>query len=132
MKKLLALCIIMVLSYSCTKDNEESLDEKCISHEQAYIISANVPVNGIVNQTIPINISFSVYNGCGSFENFTETNTGNTKTIRVNALYEGCICTQAIETIQTTYNFTPTTTGMHTLNFSQPNGDVLTYTIDIQ
>ncbi|ELI6455776.1 hypothetical protein ABF179_002409 [Flavobacterium psychrophilum] len=120
-----------MLTYSFVKWTE-TFDQVCLSYEHANVNSANVPINGNVNQTIPINITFGIYNGCGGFGNITETNSGNNKTIIVNAKYEGCFCTQNIGTVQTTYNFIPSTTGIHTLNFSQPNGDVLTYTINIQ
>ncbi len=110
----------------------ETFDQVCLSYEHANVISANVPTNGNVNQTIPIDITFGIYNGCGGFGNITETNSGNTKTITVTAKYEGCFCTQNIGTVQTTYNFTPTTIGIHTIHFLQPNGDLLTYSINIQ
>ncbi|MES2850155.1 MAG: hypothetical protein V4685_13940, partial [Bacteroidota bacterium] len=57
---------------------------------------------------------------------------GTTKTIAVNAKYEGCVCTQDIRTIETTYNFTATTPGEHSIRFLQPGGQVLTYPIIIQ
>ena len=120
-----------MLTYSFVKWTE-TFDQVCISYEHVKVSSAIVPISGNVNQTIPIPITFGIYNGCGGFGSFTETNSGNTKTITVKAKYEGCACTLAIGTVQTTYNFVPTTIGIHTLNFSQPNGDVLSYTINIQ
>lgn len=120
-----------MLSYSFVKWTE-TFDQVCLSYEKANVISANVPVNGNVNQTIPIVISFTILSGCGGFGNITETNSGNNKTITVNAKYEGCFCTLNVGTVETIYNFLPTTTGIHTLNFSQPNGNLLTYSINIQ
>ncbi len=110
----------------------ETFDQICISFEHAYILSANIPITGSVNQTIPIPITFGIYNGCGGFGNITETNSGNTKTITIKAKYDGCICTQVAGKIQTTYNFIATTTGLHTIKFLQPNGDFQTYSITIQ
>lgn len=110
----------------------ETFDQVCISYEQAPVLSANVPTSGNVNQVIPITMNFEVRNGCGGFGSITETNSGNTKTITVKAKYEGCFCTQVIGNIQTTYNFTATTTGIHTIKFLQPDGNFLTYTITIQ
>lgn len=120
-----------MMKYSFVKWTE-TFDQTCISYEQAYIISANIPSNGNVNQTIPITITFGIYNGCGGFDNITETNSGNTKTISLKAKYEGCYCTQVAGKITTTYNFTPTTTGLHTIKFLQPNGEFLTYSITIK
>lgn len=110
----------------------ETFDQVCISYEQAPVLSANVPTSGNVNQVISITMNFEVRNGCGGFGSITETNSGNTKTITVKAKYEGCFCTQVIGNIQTTYNFTVTTTGIHTIKFLQPDGNFLTYTITIQ
>ena len=120
-----------MLTYSFVKWTE-TFDDTCISYEHAPVISALVPAIGNLNQTIPIDITFSIYNGCGGFGNITETDLGNTKTLTVNAKYEGCVCTQVMGEVQTTYNFTPTTTGIHTLQFLQPNGEYLTYSITIQ
>lgn len=110
----------------------ETFDQVCLSLKHASVISAVVPANGNVNQTIPIDISFEINNGCGSFGNITETNSGNTKTITVNAKYEGCFCTQNMGVVQKTYNFIAATTGLHTIKFIQPNGEFLTYSINIQ
>lgn len=110
----------------------ETFDQVCISYEQANASNAIVPSTGNVNQTISIPVTFQVINGCGRFGNFIETNDGNTKTITINAKYEGCFCTQAIEQRQAIYNFNPTTPGTYTLNFTQTNGNVLTHTINIQ
>jgi hypothetical protein len=120
-----------MLTYSFVKWTE-TFDQVCLSYQHANVSSAIVPTNGTVNQTIPINITFDIYNGCGGIGTITEVNSGNTKTLTVNAKYEGCVCTYNLGTVQTTYNFIPTTTGTHTLNFSQPSGNVLTYTINIQ
>jgi hypothetical protein len=110
----------------------ETFDQVCISYRDASVISATVPSSGNLNQVIPINLTFQTLNGCGSFGSINETNSGNTKTLKVKAKYEGCFCTQNIGNIQTIYNFTATTTGTHTIKFEQPDGTFLTYTIKIQ
>ena len=110
----------------------ETFDQVCVSYQHTNVISANVPTSGNVNTKIPIIISFGILSGCGDFGSITETNLGNTKTITVKAKYEGCFCTSVIGKVQTTYNFTPTTTGTHTIKFLQPNGEFLTYTITVQ
>ncbi|MBC7642772.1 MAG: hypothetical protein H7174_10625 [Flavobacterium sp.] len=91
-----------------------------------------MPATGNVNQVIPITLNFTVFNGCGCFGNITETNVGNTKTLTVNAKYEGCICTLPVYDVNTTYTFTGTTIGIHTIKFAQPDGSFLSYTINIQ
>ncbi|TDO99268.1 hypothetical protein [Flavobacterium sp. 245] len=110
----------------------ETFDQVCVSYEQAPVIVANVPSIGKVNEIIPIDITFSTRNSCGGFDSVSETNSGNTKTITIKAKYEGCFCFQSIGNIKTIYNFKATTTGTHILRFPQPNGGLLTYSINIQ
>lgn len=122
---------IEMMTYSFVKWTE-TFDQTCISYEHANVISADVPNNGSLNQTIPIDLTFGIYNGCGGFGNFTETDSGNTKTLTVNAKYEGCFCTQVMGEVQATYNFIATTVGIHNIKFAQPNGEFLSYSINIQ
>lgn len=110
----------------------EPFNDFCISYKHADILFAEVPDSGTVNQTIPIPIIFEIVNGCGMFGNIVETNSGATKTIKLNSKYEGCVCTEIMGEVQTTYNFVATTAGTHTINFLQPTGEFLTYTINIQ
>lgn len=110
----------------------ETFDQVCLSYRHAHVLSANVPKNGNVNKTIPIDISFTINNGCGGFGTITEINSGNTKTITVNAKYEGCFCTQNMGTVKIKYNFIAAKKGKHTIIFSQPDGKSLMYIINIQ
>jgi hypothetical protein len=105
--------------------------EPCTTFNHALVLSATVPINGIVNNPIQIQITFSINNGCGGFGNITQTNVANTKTLTVNAKYSGCICTQVMGEIPTTFNFTPTTTGIQIIKIAQPDGSFLTYNVNI-
>lgn len=120
-----------MLNYSFVKWTE-TFDQFCISYSHADVISAIVPTQGTINQNIAIPVTFITLNGCGGFGNIVETNNGNIKTIKINAKYEGCYCTQSIGQIQTAYNFVPTSSGIQTLKFEQTNGSFLTYFINIQ
>ena len=110
----------------------ETFNQVCISYEHTSVNSANCPILGNVNQNIEIPIEFTIYNGCGGFGNFEEKTNGTTKTIKLNAKYEGCICTQPILKVTTTYNFKVSTKGSHTLKFQQTDGTYLTKNITIQ
>ena len=50
-------------------------------------------------------VFFSVNNGCGGFKKFITCENGNTRTIEVEAIYEGCICTDNVPTIEVEYRF---------------------------
>lgn len=110
----------------------ETFDDFCISYEHATVSFEDFPSTGNTNQVIPIPITFQIVNGCGAFGNIQETNSGTNKTLKVYAKYEGCVCTEIMGEVQTTYNFIATTTGVHTIKFLQPSGEFLTFTINIQ
>ncbi len=120
-----------IMNYSFVKWSE-TYNQVCLEYVHAPVTSANVPATGTVNQAIPISLFFTVFNGCGSFGNITETNSGNTKTITVKAKYEGCFCTLPVFNLNSNYNFIATSLGIHTIRFLQPDNTFLTYTINIQ
>ena len=117
--------------YKFQRIEDCGIPNQCLSFSHAPVITAAVPLTGIVNNSISIPITFSVNNGCGSFGNITETNLGNTKTLVVNAKYLGCICTLAMGEIVTNYNFIPTIIGNQIIKIAQPDGSFLSYNINI-
>jgi hypothetical protein len=74
------------------------------------VTSVNSPSTGSVSETINIEVSFQVFNGCGGFGKFIETQFNNTKNIEVEAIYQGCICTDDMPIRTTNYKFIPTST----------------------
>jgi hypothetical protein len=106
--------------------------EPCNSLVHTVIDSAALPTTALVNQNVAMQIAFTVTDGCGQFGYISETNSGNTKTLKVYARYVGCICTQALLPVYTNYNFTPTTTGEQIIKIEQPDGTLLTHSITIQ
>lgn len=109
-----------------------NLNQPCVFLYQTYIESANVPINGTVNQPLIIPISFIINNDCGRFGYIGETNSGNTKTLKVFARYVGCDCNENIDNIYINYNFTPTFVGEQIIRIEQPDGTYLTYSISIK
>jgi hypothetical protein len=126
---LLIPIILFGIIMSCT-DNDDKEDE-CITNKTEYITSVNSPNTGIVNETVNIEVSFGVFNGCGGFGKFIETQNGNNKTIEIEAKYEGCICTQDAPIRTVNYEFIANSTGDYELNFKSSPTEFITVNLTI-
>lgn len=100
-------------------------DDVCIFRQGAFVTAIDTPLTAMVNQQVTVEVSFPVINGCGVFNKFIETTDGNTITIAVEALYDGCVCTADVPTRVTTYSFTPTTAGNFELKFRSSNNNFI-------
>ncbi|MFT5963455.1 MAG: hypothetical protein ACI9L6_000157 [Flavobacterium sp.] len=125
---LTTLIIISSLTISCESDDQ---NKECIEYDIGYVTSVNSPTTGTVNETIKIEVNFRVINGCGGFEKFIETQSGNSKTIEVEAKYEGCVCTQALEIRRVNYDFKTAKSGDYQLNFKSSPTEFITANITI-
>ena len=56
-------------------------------------------------------------NGCGEFGRFSESGNELTRTIGIEAKYEGFICTEDLSIRQATYEFTPNSSGEYVFRF---------------
>jgi hypothetical protein len=119
--------LICLLAMACKSD-----DEKCVEYQRANVTDVSAPAMGSVNETIAIEVSFRVYNGCGVFERFIETENGNSRTIEVEAKYEGCaFCTQDTPIRNAVYEFTPQTPGEYELKFKSSPAEFITINLTI-
>ena len=107
-------------------------NQPCNTLEHTKVDTVTAPTNSLVNQNITIQIAFTALNGCGQFGYISETNSGNTKTLKVFTRYLGCVCTENLLPIFSNYNFTPTSTGEQIIKIEQPDGTFLTHSITIQ
>lgn len=108
------ITLFMFITSSCSNDDDNSV----ANYKLTYAISADAasPV-GFVGETILIDISFVVMNGCGEFGRFIESGIGLNKNILIEAKYEGLICTQDLPIRKTTYEFTPNAPGEYVFKF---------------
>lgn len=123
--------LIFISSFIISCNNDDYENNTCISYETGYVTSVNAPTTGNVNETITIAVNFGVFNGCGRFEKFTETDNGNMKTIEVEAKYEGCICTQEAPIRTANYEFTARDAGEYKLNFKSSPTEFITINLTI-
>lgn len=110
---LLILTLITINTTSCSSAD----DLQSPYYEKVYAISVEAPSEGSVGETIEIAVEFRVMNGCGEFRRFVENGNGLTRTIEIEAKYEGLICTQDLPIRQTTYEFTPNSPGEYVFSF---------------
>lgn len=126
MKKLLiSLLAVAMISVSCS-DNDDA--DNCIEFKNEAAESAELfPTADMMGYAY--RVMFHCSNGCGNFDSFQETVNGNTRTIKVLAKYEGCICTQDIPERNGVYIFNPTVAGTYTLKFDKGDGTYITETV---
>ena len=114
---------------SCNDDNKE--EDECITNKIEYVTSVNSPNTGTINDTVNIEVNFGVFNGCGGFGKFIETENGNIRNIEVEAKYEGCICTQAFVSRTVNYEFKSTNSGNYELKFKSSPTEFITVNLTI-
>jgi hypothetical protein len=118
---------VSFISTGCKKE-----EDVCRAVKNNAVVDVQSPAAGSVNQDIPINITYAILNGCGSFENIDQQINGNTVTIYARTKYEGCICTQDYHESLTVYNFRATQAGTYTLQFLKPDNTWITRTVSVQ
>lgn len=107
--------VLFGLLISCNNDDDK--ENECMLSKTEYVTSINSPTTGMVNETINIEVNFNVFNGCGGFGKFIETQNGNSRVIEVEANYVGCICTQIVILNTVNYEFTASNAGDYELKF---------------
>lgn len=110
----LLMSLFMLITISCSNGDDEV---SIANNELTYAISVDASSEGFVGETIYIDVSFVVMNGCGEFGKFVESGNGFTRNIEIEAEYEGSICTQNLPVRQTTYEFTPNSPGEYIFKF---------------
>ncbi len=126
---LLGCLFSSVVLTNCDKKKNTS---DCLSYQVAPITNINGPSTGTVNQDINFILSFGIFNGCGQFGNIEHNSNADTTTIKVNAKYQGCVCTQIAGTLQTTYTFRSTQPGTYYFKFLQADANYLLDTLIVQ
>ena len=102
--------ILLAVASGCSKKTT-TVDDNCTKYADVYV--TDVKKNAANTATV----SFQVFSGCGQFNKFVQKSEGNTRIIKVEAVYKGCICTADVPTRTTTYAFDEKTTGTYYLKF---------------
>lgn len=129
LKTIFILLISLIFLESCSDDDEEN----CIDFEEvANVTAVEAPETATVNEPVDVSVDFSVDNSCGEFANFDESLSGTTRTIEVEAVYEGCACAEVITPREVTYTFIPEQAGEHTLRFRSGTDEFIEETIMVE
>jgi len=123
----LLFVLTFFLFFSCKKANTD----ECLEYRQATIVKVTVPDSAILNQSVIINASFLIENGCGAFHKFEQTTLVNTINVQAIVRYEGCQCTAMASTIDTSFVFNPSARGKYIFHFLQDNTTLMNDTIVI-
>lgn len=127
-KSIFILILSMLIFTGCSEDNEP----ECVNYEEmAQVTSVEAPETATVNEPVDVTVNFDVQNSCGEFASFDESITGTTRTIAVEAIYDGCSCAQVITSRTITYTFTPESTGDHVLRFQKAPDQFVEVTITV-
>ncbi|AVR46764.1 hypothetical protein C7S20_16680 [Christiangramia fulva] len=129
-RNILILFLSIFFFIACSEDDNE---EECINYDDvAKVTNVEAPATATVNEVVSVNVTFQVKNACGEFAQFDESIDGTTRTIAVEAVYEGCACAQVITTKTATYEFTPEVTGEYVLKFQTAPNEFIEKTITVE
>ncbi|GAA3912041.1 hypothetical protein GCM10022209_00230 [Chitinophaga oryziterrae] len=122
--KFKVLILLAVAFAGCSR--KASTDQNCIKYADVYVTE--------VQKTATNNpsVSFQVNSGCGQFNKFIQKSEGNTRIIKVQAVYKGCMCTMDMPIRTTTYTFTEKTPGTYYLKFLSEENKYIIDTVVIK
>lgn len=127
MKKIILITLAVSALVSCEDEQEE-----CISYQEVPAVLVNGPTSGLIDQDISLSVSLTYSNGCGFFDRFESTASGDSILIKTTGKYQGCVCTQDLPTRVSTYNFRSARTGDFVLIFPGIGSDTLYHSISIR
>lgn len=127
-KTMFLLIFPFLLSTSCSQKDD---GEDCGRIETEYVTAVSAPDTAGVNETVNIDVEFSVDNSCGEFNRFIETGSETSRTIEVEAVYKGCACFLAIQPTNVTYEFRPEEAGEYELRFKSSEEEVISVSINV-
>jgi hypothetical protein len=125
----LSLLLLMNILQGCSRSKDEN---NCVSNSKLEVIKAEGPHIGTVNQEISFAITYGIANGCGQFDHYEQSVSGNTTTIAVIGKYTGCVCTEIYQEMQSPYTFKAANVGIYYLEFFHDVNTVVKDTIVIQ
>ncbi len=121
----------MLLTLLITSCDVSTNDDECILTRNEFVTTVTAPATAVINQTTNIEVKFQAGNGCGQFNRFVESGSSTSKTIGIEAIYNGCVCTTDLPIRTVNYPFTPTAAGTYTFNFRSSPTDFITVEITV-
>jgi hypothetical protein len=91
------------------------------------------PETAAVNETVTLQVTFSVSNSCGEFQLFhNEQGEPNETIVTVNAQYDGCSCDNTAVSMTQPYTFKAIAPGTYIIRFRKSNTEFITKQIVVQ
>ncbi|WP_281322285.1 hypothetical protein [Flavobacterium aestivum] len=116
---------------SCNKDDDSPSTPELIT-KNTFVTDVNGPTTGKVDETITLNVLFTVDNSCGDFNKFIDVTIDKEKGLQVQAKYPSAICDKRVpEPKTTTYKFKSSTKGSYQVKFRKSETEFKTHTIVI-
>lgn len=149
-KKILFGCLLFgtlsLAMIGCDKNNDVSMpapgnkellgdgpggseEEECAADYTAPIAAVTGPSTGQVGQPIVLNIDLVGANLCAVSGSVTATGSGTSLALSGSVHYVGCMCAQALETISTTFSFTPVQPGTYNFSYLDENQQSQVFTV---
>lgn len=141
--KLLLILPFVLMAWSCTKvhntkpgpvcEQPQPDPATCSFWQPAIGVSAiSGPATATVGQSVLLAVTTTARNGCAAQASVSSLPFGNDISLTGNIFYSGCICTEALMDMSTTYYFTPTQTGIYTFHGETYDGAPVVYTLTVQ
>ena len=140
-KKYLVIVPLVLFALACNKDKPTSPEppgvcwpvDPCENIALALGISEiSGPSNISLGQAIVLNVMSTGINGCAVSAEITGTPSTTGILLSSSVVYVGCVCTQALTEIASTYTFTPTNAGTYTFHSIDLEGNPIQHTVTVQ
>lgn len=135
---------MLILAVSCTKKatdktpltdpivEQPDSDSCSYWHDAPGIISISGPATATTGQQVQFTVVVTGTSGCAAAATTSGAIAGNTITLSGSVHYTGCICTQVLTDVNSTYSFTPTQPGVYLLQGETYDGIPVTHTLTVQ
>ena len=128
--RLQAAVVVLFIATAFTSCSDDDNTPNAVT-KTSLVSKVEGAVTGDINVEVPLTVTFSVDNNCGSYNKFIETAAANTKTIEVESKYEGTDCGTTPISKTAVYKFKSTTVGTYNLKFKKTATEFVTHTIVI-
>lgn len=120
--------VLMLVATAFTSCSDDDNTPNAVT-KSSLVTKVEGATTANINVEIPVTVTFSVDNKCGSYNRFIETTAANTKTIEVESKYEGSDCGTTLTSKTAVYKFKSAAVGTYSLKFKKSATEFTTHTI---
>jgi hypothetical protein len=138
--KIFLVLPMLIFAVSCAKKStqvpdpicEQPVDSCSYWHDAPGLVSISGPTTAIAGQQVQFTVMVTGTSGCATSALVNGAVFGNNIALTGNVHYIGCMCTQALMDISSTYSFTPAQPGIYLLQGETYEGAPVTHTLTVQ